>query len=51
MKKMVEDQLKVKILGPTFFGTRQVGLKTKKKINVPADLAGIKLRMPPGDSW
>lgn len=51
MKKMVEDQLKVKILGSTFFGTRQVGLKTKKKINVPADLAGIKLRMPPGDSW
>ncbi|MFW5332397.1 TRAP transporter substrate-binding protein DctP [Hydrogenophaga sp. ZJX-1] len=51
MKKMVEDQLKVKILGPTFFGTRQVGLKTKKKINVPADLAGVKLRMPPGDSW
>src|SRR5262245_51763326 len=26
MKKMVEDQVKVKILGPTFFGTRQVGL-------------------------
>ena len=32
MKKMVEDQVKVKILGPTFFGTRQVGLKPKKKI-------------------
>jgi TRAP-type transport system periplasmic protein len=51
MKKRVEDQLKVKILGPTFFGTRQVGLKPKKKISVPADLAGVKLRMPPGDSW
>ncbi|MGV3493686.1 MAG: TRAP transporter substrate-binding protein DctP [Ramlibacter sp.] len=51
MKKMVEDQVKVKILGPTFFGTRHVGLKPKKKINVPADLAGIKLRMPPGDAW
>ncbi|HET7297639.1 MAG TPA: TRAP transporter substrate-binding protein DctP, partial [Burkholderiales bacterium] len=23
----------------------------KKKINTPADLAGIKLRMPPGDAW
>ncbi|HEY9530248.1 MAG TPA: TRAP transporter substrate-binding protein DctP [Burkholderiales bacterium] len=51
MKKMVEDKLKVKILGPTFFGTRQVGLKPKKRINTPADLAGIKLRMPPGDAW
>ena len=51
MKKMVEDQVKVKILGPTFFGTRQVGLKPKKKIATPTDLAGIKLRMPPGDAW
>lgn len=51
MKKMVEDQVKVKILGPTFFGTRQVGLKPKKRINTPADMSGIKLRMPPGDAW
>jgi TRAP-type C4-dicarboxylate transport system substrate-binding protein len=51
MKKMVEDQLKVKILGPTFFGTRQVGLKPKKKVATPADMAGIKLRMPGGDAW
>ncbi|MCM3564800.1 MAG: TRAP transporter substrate-binding protein DctP [Hydrogenophaga sp.] len=51
MKKQVEDQLKVKILGPTFFGTRHVGLRGKKKVNVPADLAGVKLRMPPGDAW
>src|SRR5216117_4531833 len=40
MKKMVEDQVKVKILGPTFSGTRQVGLKPKKRINTPADMAG-----------
>jgi TRAP-type C4-dicarboxylate transport system substrate-binding protein len=51
MKQMVEDQLKVRILGPTFFGTRQVGLKPDKKINTPADMAGIKLRMPPGEAW
>jgi len=51
MKKMVEDQVKVRILGPTFFGTRQVGLKPKKKIGTPADMAGIKLRMPTGDAW
>jgi len=50
-KKQAEEQMKIKILGPTFFGTRQVGLKTKKKINTPADMAGIKLRMPPGDAW
>jgi TRAP-type transport system periplasmic protein len=51
MKKEAEDQLKIKLLGPTFFGTRQVGLKPKKKITTPADMAGIKLRMPPGDAW
>jgi TRAP-type transport system periplasmic protein len=50
-KKQAEAEVKVKILGPTFFGTRQVGLKPNKKINTPADLAGIKLRMPPGDAW
>ena len=51
MKRMAEDQLKVKILAPVFFGTRQVGLKGKKKIATPADLVGVKLRMPPGDAW
>ena len=51
VKKQAEEQVKIKILGPTFFGTRQVGLKVKKKINTPADMAGIKLRMPPGDAW
>jgi len=50
-KKQAEEQVKIKILGPTFFGTRQVGLKPSKKINTPADLAGVKLRMPPGDAW
>mgnify|MGYP003644028632 CR=1 FL=1 len=51
MKTMVEDQLKVHILGPTYFGTRQVGLKSDKEIKTPADMAGIKLRMPGGDAW
>ena len=50
-KKMAEDQLGIKILGPTYFGARQVGLKPNKKINTPADMAGIKLRMPGGDAW
>src|SRR5256885_12838011 len=50
-KRQAEEQLKIRILGPTFFGTRQVGLKPKKKINAPADMAGIKLRMPPGEAW
>jgi TRAP-type C4-dicarboxylate transport system substrate-binding protein len=50
-KKQAEEQAKVRILGPTFFGTRHVGLRSKKKVATPADLAGVKLRMPPGDAW
>nr|PZN82621.1 MAG: C4-dicarboxylate ABC transporter [Pseudomonadota bacterium] len=51
LKKMAEDQLGIKILGPTYFGVRQLGLKPDKEIRTPADLAGIKLRMPPGEAW
>src|SRR5215212_6261231 len=51
LKKMASDKLGIHILGPTYFGARQVGLKPKKKINTPEDLAGIKLRMPGGDAW
>jgi TRAP-type C4-dicarboxylate transport system substrate-binding protein len=51
MKKMAEDQLGIRVLGPTYFGARQVGLKPNKKIATPADMAGIKLRMPGGDAW
>jgi TRAP-type transport system periplasmic protein len=49
--KMVEDQLGIKILSVPYIGTRQLGLKGKKKIMTPADLAGVKLRMPAGDAW
>lgn len=51
LKKLAEDQLGVKILGPTYFGVRQVGLKGDKEVKTPADLAGVKLRMPGGDAW
>jgi tripartite ATP-independent transporter DctP family solute receptor len=51
LKKMASDQLGIHILGPTYFGARHVGLKPNKKINTPADMAGIKLRMPGGDAW
>lgn len=51
MKQMAEDELRVKILGPTYFGARHVGLKPDRKIETPADLAGVRLRMPGGDAW
>lgn len=51
MKQMVEDQLSVKILGPTYFGARHVGLRTEGRIETPEDLQGVNLRMPGGDAW
>lgn len=50
-KQMAEDQLGIHILGPTYFGARHVGLINDKEIKTPADMAGIKLRMPGGDAW
>lgn len=41
----------IQILGPVYFGTRQVNLKPRRRINTPADMAGIKLRMPAGEAW
>jgi TRAP-type C4-dicarboxylate transport system substrate-binding protein len=49
--RMAREQLNVHILGPLYFGTRHVNLKPRKRITTPADLAGIKLRMPPGETW
>ena len=49
--KMARDQVGIEVIRPVYFGARQVNLKPTKKINTPADLAGIKLRMPPGEFW
>jgi tripartite ATP-independent transporter DctP family solute receptor len=49
--KMMEDQMGIKVLAVPYIGTRHLNLKPTKKIMIPADLAGIKLRMPPGEAW
>jgi TRAP-type C4-dicarboxylate transport system substrate-binding protein len=49
--KTARDQLGVQIITPVYFGARHVNLKPEKTIRTPADLAGIKLRMPPGEFW
>ncbi len=50
-RKMARDEMGVVILAPAYYGTRHVNLRGDRKINVPEDLAGIKLRMPGGESW
>ena len=49
--KMAKDQLGIQVITPVYFGARHVNLRTDKPIKTPADLAGVKLRMPPGEFW
>src|SRR5438876_10423882 len=49
--KMAKDQLGIQVISPVYFGSRNVNLKPTKEIKMPADMAGIKLRMPPGEFW
>jgi TRAP-type C4-dicarboxylate transport system substrate-binding protein len=51
MIKIARDKLGIQIIVPVYFGARHVNLKPDKQIKTPADLAGIKLRMPPGEFW
>jgi len=51
MTKLARDKLGIHIITPVYFGTRQVNLRSDKKVSTPADLAGVKLRMPGGEFW
>jgi TRAP-type C4-dicarboxylate transport system substrate-binding protein len=50
-RKIGREKLGVEILAPAYFGVRHVYLRGDKEIKTPADMAGIKLRMPGGESW
>ncbi len=51
MYQLAEDKLGVKLLTVVYFGTRQLNLRTDKKVMTPADLEGVNLRMPGTDAW
>lgn len=50
-KEKVEKTLGVKLLTVMYLGRRQLNLRIDRHIETPADLAGVKLRMPGTDSW
>jgi TRAP-type C4-dicarboxylate transport system substrate-binding protein len=49
--RLAREKLNVVMLAPAYYGTRQLNLKGSKKVRTPEDLAGVKLRMPGGESW
>lgn len=51
MAQLVSDKLGVVVISPVYQGRRQVNIKGDKVIKTPADLAGVKLRMPGSPEW
>jgi TRAP-type transport system periplasmic protein len=50
-RKIVADKMGITILATHYLGTRQVSLRQKRTVAGPADLAGVKMRMPAGPEW
>jgi tripartite ATP-independent transporter DctP family solute receptor len=51
MYKVVAEKMDVQILAIGYTGSRQVGLRDAKVVKTPADLKGVKLRMPASKEW
>ncbi len=49
--KTVSEKMEVTPLSTVYLGTRQVNLREARNVRVPADLKGIKLRMPGSKEW
>ena len=47
----VARDMNIHILGIQYLGTRQLNLREPREVKAPADIAGIKLRMPGSKSW
>lgn len=50
-KAKVASDLGLEILRSQYLGTRHVILRQPRTVNVPADMAGVKLRMPGSEAW
>ena len=50
-RRIVAEKMAIVILATAYLGTRQVALRTKRKVAGPEDLAGVKMRMPAGPDW
>jgi TRAP-type transport system periplasmic protein len=50
-RRSVADKMGIEILAVAYLGTRQLNLRQKRSVKSPADLAGIKMRMPAGPEW
>ena len=49
--KTVSDKMGITVLSTCYLGTRQLNLREARKVQTPADLKGVKLRMPGSKDW
>ncbi len=49
--KAVSDKMDVTVLATVYLGTRQLNLREVRTVRTPADLKGVKLRMPGTKEW
>jgi tripartite ATP-independent transporter DctP family solute receptor len=49
--KLVADKMDITVLSTCYLGTRQINLREVRTVRTPADLKGIKLRMPGSKDW
>jgi TRAP-type transport system periplasmic protein len=51
MFKLVTEKMDITVLSTIYLGTRQLNLREARKVTTPADLKGVKLRMPGSKEW
>jgi len=51
VSRRVAQALGIQLLQAVYLGTRQLSLAQPRKVRTPADLAGVKLRMPGSKEW
>ena len=49
--KLVSQKMEVMPLATAYLGTRQLNLREVRSVKTPADLKGVKLRMPGSKEW
>ncbi len=49
--KAVSDKMDITVLATVYLGTRQLNLREARTVRTPADLKGVKLRMPGTKEW
>jgi tripartite ATP-independent transporter DctP family solute receptor len=51
VSRKIADALGIQLLQAVYLGTRQLSLSQPRRVKIPADLAGVKLRMPGSKEW